>query len=847
MAMDDEDPSPTRREQGSSGPASAAGEVVHRILVSAPTPEGEVFVARLSLQRQATAYTIIREVKPETPTELTQALEVHLAPLTNPGIKSIPAEKRWEDALKAMRLVGWTVEEAGPDLSVTMTIDGKTGRVFVDYRALNVLAEANLRSNAEITERSLASISEMFATKAREHAASASAATRDGRLSEVPKLLKEADIYLWLFPQQSLLDALYEVDVTRLAHEDAVAILETRILLSHGLRDHVGFERDYSQYLVLTGKAQDPTAKAHLLLARANAAGQKLHRESAVALYHSALHALPSAEGLSRAWAYRGLSLRAEAGSVEQLSHEELAMDAFLTGGDLQEATTSAVAIVRAKFRTAPEAALSLLGKAMTWASSSNPYEREKLASLHHERAQMLRSLGRFQEARFDAEAAAELRRGLLGSECARIASLELAGRVAKQSGDEHAASEFHACASRELALLQDANFVLGQKLAAAKDNEGWPGIARLRSEVEASGDEGLKVSFFTLEGRLNLELSVADRLALLDTALFLADKQPRRLATHLRTDVAAAFAVVFESEKNFTKALEWHQKVLEADPYDAHAVGRVASLLLRLERWGDAIVFAEKNLELFGRKPGWLLYLGRVQLRDGHPQEAFTTLKEAETLAPDETMMTEIRKWKEAAFNACEKPPERAAPPLARVVTRELFESTLNDFVAFVASEKRMSFWKAAKDGKGHEWAPKPEQLAKHLLQTFLKGRFSSLVESLEEVMIGAGRIDLYLIFSGGLRVVVELKMCGGGYSTQYALEGVEQLLHYLDQKGTSLGYLIVFDGRIDSFNTGLPAAGAHGSRVIVPIAIDVRPKVKPLSAKPVRPSRGTQKKGPP
>jgi hypothetical protein len=33
-----------------------------------------------------------------------------------------------------------------------------------------------------------------------------------------------------------------------------------------------------------------------------------------------------------------------------------------------------------------------------------------------------------------------------------------------------------------------------------------------------------------------------------------------------------------------------------------------------------------------------------------------------------------------------------------------------------------------------------------------------------------------------GGLSIVLELKMCGGGYSSGYAASGEAQLVHYMD-----------------------------------------------------------------
>ena len=73
--------------------------------------------------------------------------------------------------------------------------------------------------------------------------------------------------------------------------------------------------------------------------------------------------------------------------------------------------------------------------------------------------------------------------------------------------------------------------------------------------------------------------------------------------------------------------------------------------------------------------------------------------------------------------------------------------------------------------------------------------------MEPFEEIVAGAGRIDLYLKFAGGLSIVVEIKMCGGSYSSAYAAAGEQQITHYMENKGTKLGYLLVFDGRTRDF----------------------------------------------
>ena len=59
------------------------------------------------------------------------------------------------------------------------------------------------------------------------------------------------------------------------------------------------------------------------------------------------------------------------------------------------------------------------------------------------------------------------------------------------------------------------------------------------------------------------------------------------------------------------------------------------------------------------------------------------------------------------------------------------------------------------------------PEKRAQDLLHTFLKATFLDRINVFEELDAGAGRLDIYLQFQGGLSVILELKMCGHVYSS--------------------------------------------------------------------------------
>ena len=108
-----------------------------------------------------------------------------------------------------------------------------------------------------------------------------------------------------------------------------------------------------------------------------------------------------------------------------------------------------------------------------------------------------------------------------------------------------------------------------------------------------------------------------------------------------------------------------------------------------------------------------------------------------------------------------------------------------------------------------------------------YLQAKFDERIELFEEIAAGAGRIDLYVKLEGRLSIVVEIKMCGGSYSSAYAAEGEQQIRHYMENKGTKLGYLVVFDGRARMF--GKPVlSGRRTGYTVIERFVDVRPEAK-------------------
>jgi hypothetical protein len=137
------------------------------------------------------------------------------------------------------------------------------------------------------------------------------------------------------------------------------------------------------------------------------------------------------------------------------------------------------------------------------------------------------------------------------------------------------------------------------------------------------------------------------------------------------------------------------------------------------------------------------------------------------------------------------------------------------------------MYFWK--NDSGKYKWDTKPEEKGKQFLITALEMKYGKdSIEIIQERIAGAGIIDLYLILRGGLKIVVELKICGGdGYSSTYAISGEDQLVHYLNNISTKIGFLIVFDGRSLDFGKGFKTVQSINDLTIFTTAIEMTPKI--------------------
>jgi len=186
------------------------------------------------------------------------------------------------------------------------------------------------------------------------------------------------------------------------------------------------------------------------------------------------------------------------------------------------------------------------------------------------------------------------------------------------------------------------------------------------------------------------------------------------------------------------------------------------------------------------------------------------------------------IQEWQEIVFSVFLK--NLLSDPYVIKGQKTFFEH-FEDFAKYTRSEMRMEFWQYDEDRK-RKWVSHPEQLAKNYLRFFLNGRFEDSIYEFEEIRSGAGFADILIIAPNGDKVIVELKMCGHRYSYKYADSGKEQVLHYMENRDATAGFLIVFDSRTRDFAKGFQVGKQviEGKSVFV-IVVDVRPQVKTKS----------------
>ncbi|WP_312967040.1 tetratricopeptide repeat protein [Acinetobacter gerneri] len=275
--------------------------------------------------------------------------------------------------------------------------------------------------------------------------------------------------------------------------------------------------------------------------------------------------------------------------------------------------------------------------------------------------------------------------------------------------------------------------------------------------------------------------------------------------------------------ENKYNLALNYFNRAKTAYPSNTFNNISIMQALYNSENYADAISFSKefisKNSELY---QGYMI-LGLSAHKVGNYSLAETMLEEALTLKPDlneiPNVLKEIKKTiKEQKINGNFIPFNddlKISPS-----NHKLFLEYLHGFKSRAKSNSE-SFWKSYAN---QEFIQNPENIGRALLTQDLNAGIQN-VNIYKESILAGGRIDLIVNILGN-EFIIELKMCGNGYSKTYAEGGFEQLKSYMTNRNATRSYLIIFDSRVkQTGKDALPSEHDLGNgQLAFCIGIDIR-----------------------
>lgn len=622
------------------------------------------------------------------------------------------------------------------------------------------------------------------------------------------------------FSDRKILDALLSLDVKALEEAEKKK-LGIYLVAAANRENRTGdIEARLELYIGEFENVLENGLKQAILLASANASAVNSKFNVARTRYYHVLNDSHTSI-VNQAYALRGLSM-ISSDAQEMVEYRKRGIDKFLEAGERQEAVGDLAYLARYFGKDDPSQAVDLIDRAIQLYDLNTKLSKEYAASLYHTKAAYLHSIRQNDDALQAAEKACALRENLIGNEHEAFSTYALAEaicRIVKNSEKE----KYYADKLAQLTpLIKTQEFLLQEKLTTA--------IARgelvsdeLLAEIEKSGTTNHKFGAYLIKGT-HQSKTFEEKLVWLDKAVVLLNE--REFTNQHYSILYYSIAEEWRKQGSVDIARKNYETSLHYNPFQYLSIQNCGAMLWGAKRWDDSVEFFKKQIDRFGDSPVLSYAYGRSLLEVSRFNEAFPYLKKAKGKVQGLDVDPYLLKCLEEV-NDLQPETVKETKPVETRVSLEAFKNCIEEFARSVSSNSRMHFWQSIPGG-GHKWKPFPEETGKQLLITALNMKFGNdAIEIIQERPAGAGIIDLYIILRGGTKVVLELKMCGANYSSTYAISGEDQLVHYIKNSQTRLGYLIVFDGRIKDFGKGLKPVQGIGNATIFTTAIQIAPKI--------------------
>lgn len=633
--------------------------------------------------------------------------------------------------------------------------------------------------------------------------------------------LLEKNKWTLQFSKKNILKSLLRLDKTKLDKEQRKNFLLISIVVASQEISFGKVENEIESFLSEFGDSIEEDMKQSVQLSKGNAFAQNGKINGANNIYKEVI-ANDNTSAIDKAYAYRGL---AEILTSEEdiIQYHNLAADKFLEAGKKQETITDMVFVSRMYEKNNPKTALKLIDDAIQLYDCENNLDKEFKAGLHQRKAGYLFSLNKFKEALESIEIACELRENLIGNEYESYSSHSVAKTLCERLNIAERAL-YH---SNKINLLSPSmsgqEFDLQIQIQNAMDKKVKIENGLL-AEIENSEFKLFKFSAYIFNATID-KSSFEEKLEWLDKAkLLLNDKDFYNIHYSLYYFTAAE---VYRNAEKISDAIKNYELSLDYNLFHRESIQNCGAVLWKNKMWDKSLEFFKKRIDTLGESSTLCYALGRSYFELERYQEAFNYFRKISNDLNGVNISNYINeclaKDKEIKLEGKEAEPQRTIP-----ISIESFRTTIEEFSKSISSKSRMYFWKN-NSGK-YKWDTKPEERGKQFLINALEMKYGKdSIEIFQESIAGAGIIDLYLILRGGLKIVVELKICGGeGYSSSYAISGEDQLIHYLKNTSTKIGFLIVFDGRSREYEKGFKKVQSVDDLTIFTTAIEMKPTIK-------------------
>ena len=506
----------------------------------------------------------------------------------------------------------------------------------------------------------------------------------------------------------------------------------------------------------------------------------------------------------------------------DKLIYIERAHDLFLITGYKRETIEELVNAYDILLSNTPDIALKKIDFAIQLLESGNIIDKEVSSSLHIKKANVLYMQTRYNESVIEVEKAIELQKDIIGNEATKYSTFTFAEELMKIIGNKEKQDEFHEIAILLKDKLQSDDYMSIQFSLEEAVNIDQIISSELKEKVMENGAPEQQFAFY-LFSALNKNTAYEEKLILLDKALQLQEKHlPHAVDKCL---VFAVIAEVFKEHGDNLKAMEWYEKIFSIAPYDKNTLQNYLILLEKSKSWERLESVCERYIKIVGYFPNLYYVYGKSLLNQSKYKEAleiFGKCKKDLSFSIDKEIIFCSEHF------SCSTSITESVLSEKKGISIDDFLNAAREVTDTISQRSRMHLWRHEKKSKSYKWVSKPEEEVKNLfIQGIIQKYNRNDFEIIEEVRTGAGRIDLYVEIGSYLKTIIELKICGFGYSFNYANSGKKQLVSYLESKNLSYGVLIVFDGRLRDFSKGFKQVISIDKKTIHTIVVDMRPKV--------------------